>query len=66
MKTESKSAETQPLFGQNPSLASLEKVVAGACFCKLRSKCTDKTSVDCLKHRNLYAEFMHSKAVHQK
>ena len=40
------------------TLAVLEKVIGKSCECKLREFCSDKTSVDCLKHRNLYAEAM--------
>jgi hypothetical protein len=40
------------------TLAVLEKVIAKSCECKLREFCPDKTSADCLKHRNLYAEAM--------
>ena len=39
-------------------LAALEKLVADSCDCKLRAKCEDKNSADCLKHRNIYAEEM--------
>jgi hypothetical protein len=42
----------------NNTLAVLEKVIAKSCECKLREFCPDKTSADCLKHRNLYAEAM--------
>ena len=40
------------------TLALLEKLVADSCDCKLRAKCEDKNSADCLKHRNIYAEEM--------
>lgn len=40
------------------SLAVLEKIVEESCDCKLRAKCLDKASPDCLKHRNVYAEAM--------
>ena len=40
------------------TLAMLEKLVADSCDCKLRAKCEDKNSADCLKHRNIYAEEM--------
>ena len=40
------------------TLAILEKVIADSCECKLRAKCEDKNSADCLKHKNIYAEAM--------
>ena len=43
---------------RNNTLALLEQLVAESCDCKLRAKCVDKDSVDCLKHRNIYAEEM--------
>ncbi|CAN4267605.1 hypothetical protein MCEMSEM29_00460 [Methylophilaceae bacterium] len=42
----------------NLMLQKLEQLVAKSCDCKLRTHCIDKTSPDCLKHRNLYAEAM--------
>jgi hypothetical protein len=42
----------------NLMLQKLEQLVAKSCDCKLRTYCIDKTSPDCLKHRNLYAEAM--------
>lgn len=42
----------------NAMLLKLEQLVAKSCACKLRTHCIDKTSPDCLKHRNLYAEAM--------
>lgn len=42
----------------NLMLQKLEQLVAKSCDCKLRMHCIDKTSPDCLKHRNLYAEAM--------
>ena len=52
--TDNFTAKTQP----NTMLAALEKLVADSCDCKLRAKCEDKNSADCLKHRNIYAEEM--------
>ena len=43
---------------RNNTLAMLEKLVANSCDCKLRVKCDDKNSAECLKHRNIYAEEM--------
>ena len=43
---------------RNNTLAMLEELVANSCDCKLRAKCEDKNSADCLKHRNIYAEEM--------
>lgn len=40
---------------------TLEQLVARTCFCKLRSHCHDKNSKECLKHHNIYAEFMEQK-----
>lgn len=40
------------------SITTLDALVNDICFCKLRSHCPDKNSPECLKHRNLYAEFM--------
>ncbi len=42
----------------NVMLRKLEQLVANSCACKLRTHCPDKTSPDCLKQRNLYAEAM--------
>lgn len=43
---------------KNSPLEALEEMMATTCFCKLREKCHDKNSTECLKHRNLYAEAM--------
>jgi len=40
---------------------TLDALVKQMCFCKLREHCDDKSSPECLQHRNLYAEFMLSK-----
>jgi len=40
---------------------NLEQIVANTCFCKLREQCLDKSSAECLKHRNIYQEFMQAK-----
>lgn len=48
---------------QNSPLEALEEMMASTCFCKLREKCDDKNSADCLKHRNLYAEAMLARSV---
>ncbi len=45
------------------SLKTLEAMVAKTCFCKLREICEDKTSPECLKHKNLYAEAMLARKV---
>jgi hypothetical protein len=42
----------------NRTLEPLEKTIATVCFCKLRNKCEDKNSVECWRHRNVYAEAM--------
>ncbi len=36
-------------------------MVANTCFCKLRERCEDKNSIECLRHRNIVAEFMAAK-----
>lgn len=45
---------------ENP-INSLEALVANMCFCKLRTLCPDKNSSECMKHRNIYQEFMQSR-----
>ena len=55
-KTNSENSKTSS--HSSNTLAVLEKMVEESCDCKLRAKCLDKTSADCLKHRNLYAEAM--------
>ncbi len=42
-------------------LSSLEKMVSNTCFCKLRETCEDKNSSQCMRHRNIYAEYMATK-----
>ena len=42
----------------NGMLLKLEQLIRQSCDCKLRTYCADKTSQNCLKHRNLYAEAM--------
>jgi hypothetical protein len=49
---------TNPTNSTMSSLKTLEAMVAKTCFCKLREICEDKTSPECLKHKNLYAEAM--------
>jgi hypothetical protein len=53
----------EPLLHHSNTLAALEKVIAKSCDCKLREKCLDKSSTDCLKHRNLYAEAMQARKI---
>jgi hypothetical protein len=48
---------------QNSPLEALEAMMETTCFCKLREKCDDKNSAECLKHRNLYAEAMLARSV---
>lgn len=45
----------------NPEITSLEQMVANTCFCKLREQCVDKNSPQCMRHRNIVAEFMSEK-----
>lgn len=40
---------------------TLDGLVKQMCFCKLRTYCLDKTSPECLKQHNIYAEFMQTK-----
>ncbi len=47
---------------QHKPAANLEELVANTCFCKLREFCHDKNSAECMKHRNIYQEFMQSKS----
>lgn len=43
------------------TLNSLENMVSSTCFCKLRERCEDKNSSECMRNRNIYAEFMATK-----
>lgn len=45
------------------TLEILEQILAESCDCKLREKCFDKTSPDCLKHRNIYQEAIMNQTV---
>jgi hypothetical protein len=56
MKTPSQEATTEE------TITTLTQLVAHTCFCKLKATCADKNSPECLRHRNLYAEFMLQKA----
>ena len=47
-------------------VTTLDEMVTHACFCKLRSVCYDKISSDCMRIRNVYAEFMMKKTEEQK
>ena len=49
----------------NPEAMMLDEMVAHACFCKLRSICYDKNSIECMRNRNIYAEFMIKKSEEQ-
>ncbi|HQS42904.1 MAG TPA: hypothetical protein PLJ70_00605 [Methylotenera sp.] len=51
--------ETSPQYQR---ASCLEELVADTCFCKLREFCHDKNSAECMKHRNIYQEFMQSKS----
>ncbi len=52
MKTDKQhdAASTEP--------SSIEAMVKNSCMCKLRESCSDKHAKECLRDRNLYAEFM--------
>jgi nitrite reductase/ring-hydroxylating ferredoxin subunit len=41
---------------------TLEEMVAHVCFCKLHEICYDKNSGECMRNRNIYAEFMKKKS----
>jgi len=45
----------------NTKITSLEQMVANTCFCKLREHCEDKNSNECMRHRNIVAEFIAEK-----
>ena len=45
----------------NVQAVTLEQMISNMCFCKLREQCKDKESVECMRHRNVYAEFMQKK-----
>jgi hypothetical protein len=44
---------------KNPT--TLEQMIANTCFCKLKEFCPDKNSAECMRHKNIYAEFMQQK-----
>lgn len=46
---------------RHTEITSLEQMVANTCFCKLRERCADKNSSECMRHRNIVAEFMCTK-----
>jgi hypothetical protein len=43
------------------AITTLTQLVENTCFCKLRETCSDKNSSECMRHRNIYAEFMQQK-----
>ena len=43
------------------SLTTLEEMLANTCFCKLKETCPDKNSPDCMRHKNIYNDFMQQK-----
>lgn len=45
----------------NATLKPLEALVANTCFCKLKNSCDDKNGAQCMRERNIYAEFMAQK-----
>lgn len=51
----------QPDMHHAHQVTNLDEMVAMTCFCKLRETCVDKTSAACMKHRNIYQEFMLSR-----
>ena len=42
-------------------VTTLEEMVNITCFCKLKEFCIDKNSSECMRHRNIYQEFMANK-----
>ena len=42
-------------------LTPLEALFAKTCFCKFRESCDDMNSSECMRHRNIYKEFMQEK-----
>lgn len=40
---------------------TLDQMIANTCFCKLKEFCPDKNSSECMRHKNIYAEFMQQK-----
>lgn len=54
----------KPSSKNNPT--TLEQMVANTCFCKLRETCPDKNSSECMRHRNIYAEFRENQAKQKK
>ena len=42
-------------------VTTLEEMVNITCFCKLKEFCIDKNSSECMRHRNIYQEFMATK-----
>ena len=51
---------------QNSALENLEQMLAKTCFCKLKEFCEDKNGSECMRHQNIYSEFMQQKNSHQK
>jgi hypothetical protein len=42
-------------------VTTLEQMVNNTCFCKLKEFCVDKNGSECMRHRNIYQEFMATK-----
>ena len=49
----------------NNTLSVLESMIARSCTCKLREICLDKSSQDCLKHTNIYAQEMRARKINR-
>ena len=43
---------------QDGQVTTLEQMVNNTCFCKLKEFCLDKNGSECMRHRNIYQEFM--------
>lgn len=40
---------------------TLEQMIAITCFCKIKEFCPDKNSTECMRHKNIYDEYMQQK-----
>lgn len=43
------------------AITTLQQLIENTCFCKLRETCSDKNGSECLRHKNIYVEFMQQK-----
>ena len=61
MNEESMNKEMTNKENMDGTITTLQQLVDNTCFCKLRETCSDKNSSECLRHKNIYAEFMQQK-----